>query len=229
MKKIIAIFLTLMMLAGFAVIATSCGGDETPGGETPGGNSGEQTGGGNTDAGKDYTVTIVDQSGAPIAGIALKLAYGKNKTEVLTTDSEGKATAKIDTLSNVIVEFEELSKEYSAPAKKARTFAEDATEHTVTLTRLTKYTVTVVDESGAAVSGVSVQICHTVCLLPSDTDSDGKMSVYLDTDAKIKVAIAAAPEGYAVPEAIDEFEGVPVHAYFTDGATEVTVVIPATK
>ncbi len=223
-----------MMLMGFTVIATSCGGDETPGGETggeTGGNGGETGGnggetGGNGEVGKDYTVTVVDQNGAPVAGIALKLAYGKNKTELLTTDSDGKATAKIDTISNVIVEFEDLGAEYDAPGKKARTFAEDATEHTVTLTRLTKYTVNVVDENGAAVAGVSVQICHTVCLLPSDTDSDGKISVYLDTDAKIKVAIAAAPAGYTAPEAIDTFEGLPVHAYFADGETEVTVVIP---
>lgn len=235
MKKIISLLLTLVMLIGVAVSVASCGGDSGNGGENGGqtggsGGEGDQTGGngGVTETGVDYTVTVTDTDGNALSGISLKFTYGKNETEVKTTDANGKVTAKIDTLSDVVVEFVDLVG-FDKPKKSARTFDDDVTELTVALTRLQSYTVKVVDENGAAVSGVSVQICHSVCLLPMDTDENGTVVRYFNTETKVKVSIASVPDGYAIPDSIEEFDGLPVHAYFTDGETEVTVVIPTAK
>ncbi len=173
--------------------------------------------------GEDYTVTVLDHEGNPIEGLTLKFLYEDKATDVYTTDKDGKATANIPTERTVTVEFVELGA-YGAPAKKKATFESLEYELEITLNPL--ITVKVVDENGAPVAGVSVQICHDVCLLPADTDENGIMSKAFAPKDKLKVSIAGVPDGYAVPEVIYNIAGTDYHAEFEDGSYTITVTIP---
>lgn len=225
-KKIISLLLALLMLVSVIGLAVSCKPDDQPAGDP--GTGGEGTGngeGGNNnqpEKGLDYTVTLVDIFGQPIEGITLKLTYGDEATEVLTSGADGKVTKKIDTYEDVIVEFVELGN-YGNLAKNQRNLNGD-TEKTLTLP--TKATVTVVDEEGNPVEGVTVQICHNVCLTPNKTNAEGKLSVGISSTEKVKVAILSVPEGYGIPEKVGEYQGVEIHAYFTEGVYELTVTLP---
>lgn len=217
------------MLVSVLGLAVSCAPDDQPS-DTPGTGNGDGTGngegeGGNDDKpekGLDYTVTLLDIFGQPIEGITLKLTYGDEATEVLTSGADGKVTKKIDTYEDVIVEFVDLGN-YGNLAKNQRNLNGD-TEKTLTLP--TKATVTVVDEDGNPVEGVTVQICHNVCLTPNKTNAEGKLTVGISSTEKVKVAILAVPEGYAIPEKVGEYQGVEIHAYFTEGVYELTVTLP---
>ena len=76
-----------------------------------------------------------------------------------------------------------------------------------------KYTVTVVDETGAPLVGVMMQICKESCL-PAMTDANGVATWSLAED-EYKVSFAVAPAGYAVEEAY----------YFEGDATEMTITL----
>ena len=225
MKKILLILLTITMLLSTCLLAVSCGGNENGGSENGGENGGDNGGGETTPpTGTDYTVTVVDINGTPVSGISVKFTYGNNGvTDVFKTGADGKATAKIDTLSDVIVEFVDLVG-YGSPRKSERNF-DGVTEKTVTL--LPIVTVKAVDENGNAIAGVTLQICHSICMLPQVTDENGEISLALNPEAAIKVAVNEVPSGYEIPEAIGEIEGVPYHKYFDEGSFEATVVIPS--
>lgn len=230
MKKLIAILLTLSLIFACAAVLTACGNktdnpadNNQQGGNENGGNEGggNEGGGDNTEVGVDYTVTILDIFGNPIEGIKLKFTYGESETEVLTTGADGKATKKIDTYDDVIVEFVELGN-YGNLTKTQRNLNGD-TEKTLTLP--TKATVTVVDEEGNPVEGVMVQICHSVCLTPSYTNAEGKVVAGISSTEQIKAAILTVPVGYGIPEAIGEYQGLDIHAYFEEGTYEVTITV----
>ena len=221
-KKILALLLALSLIIGAMLSLGACGApdntDDTDG--TKG--DGEQNGENNTEAGVDYTVTVVDVNGAPVEGIKLKMTYDGTETATLTTDANGKAGAKIDTLDDVLVEFVDLVG-YGSPQKKDRKIVWGETEVTVTLLQM--YTVRVVDESGAALPDVVLQICHTSCL-EGVSDENGEFEKYFNTDVQVKVLIREVPSGYAIPKAIGTSDSGDVHAYFADGEYTVTVVIP---
>ena len=210
--------------------ACNTGGGEGGGGSTPGGSGegGGNGGGGTTPTGTDYTVTVLDPDGNALAGVTLKFTYGKNETDVLTTGADGKATANIDTLSDVYVELVSHDGYGSPFSKKADRRFDGVTEKTVKLTRLA--TVIAVDESGNALAGVSIQICHSQCLLPKTSGEDGKVSASLpaDYEGDIKFTVTAVPEGYDVPEAADGTNGEnQVYTYFESGSYVATIVIPS--
>ena len=225
-KRIFTLVLILALTVCMLGLAVSCQPDsgDTPQTGDPGtGNNpgGEQ--GGENEKGIDYTVTLQDIFGNPVEGITLKLTYDGNSTEVLTSDAEGKVTKKIDTFEDVIVEFVDL-KGYGNLTKNQRNLNGE-TEKTLTLP--TKATVTVVDEAGNPIAGVLVQICHSVCLTPAATNAEGKLVVSITSTDAVKASIVSVPEGYKIPEAIGEYQGIDIHAYFTEGVYEITVVIPA--
>jgi hypothetical protein len=87
--------------------------------------------------------------------------------------------------------------------------------------------IVICDENGNAIAGVTLQICHSICMLPQVTDENGEISLALNPEAAIKVAVNEVPSGYKIPEAIGEIEGVPYHKYFDEGSFEATVVIPS--
>lgn len=80
-----------------------------------------------------------------------------------------------------------------------------------------EYTITVVDESGAPVSGAMVQICLDACY-PGMTDANGqaKFSVI---EADYKVSFLSLPVGYTYSGDAQEF-------YF-DGGFDLTITLKA--
>ena len=77
------------------------------------------------------------------------------------------------------------------------------------------YTVTVVDENNAPISGAMVQMCLDACI-PSLTNDEGVATFNLE-EAEYKVSFVTAPAGYAVEEAY----------YFDDGSYEMTITLKA--
>lgn len=59
------------------------------------------------------------------------------------------------------------------------------------------YTIHVVDESGAGISGVRVQMCDDSSCTNGTTDDSG-VAVYENEVPSLEVHILGAPEGYAV-------------------------------
>ncbi len=185
-----------------------------------------------TDTGTTYEVSVVDQNGDVVSGAKVYF-YGTKDGEDyygrgIEVDASGVAKDTLDTVWGVEIRlpdgYEKLdtdSEGYNA------TFANGTNEVTVVATKVASgdmtYSVTVVDDAGNALSGVSVQLCHNVCLEAVQTDEQGKMSVTFTPSAKVKVKLLSLPEGYEI-EAIDA-DGY--HAYFADGETEITVVVTA--
>lgn len=219
MKRILSILLAFALLVGGAFSLTACNDepDSTPSPDQTPTDKPTET------EGTDYTVTVLDHEGNPIEGLTLKFAYEGKTSETLTTGADGKATAKLATEREVKVEFVDL-KGYGAPSSKKATFETMETELTITLNP--NITVIVVNEDGAPVAGVSVQICHNVCLMPEDTNAEGKIVKAFAPKDKLKVSIAAVPDGYAKPEIWQTIAGIDYHAYFEDGSFTLTVVIP---
>lgn len=79
------------------------------------------------------------------------------------------------------------------------------------------YTVTVVDQNGNPVTGVSVQFCdeNNTCQLPVKTDADGVVSKNLPE--MVYHVTLTLPEGYSC----DTLE------YYMEGTTELTVTVNA--
>ena len=227
LKKILSLLLVIAMLLGVAITAVSCGPDdpeepEDNPGDNPGGNPG---GNPPAETGEDYTVTLVDIFGAPVANIQLKFTYGSNESATLTTGADGKATAKIDTTETVYVEFVTLG-EYGDLHKNSRKFASNSNELTITM--LQGITVKILDENGNGVAGVRVVVCHDGGCVPfrEATNENGETNQGLDANGTLKASVSSVPAGYAIPEAIGESEGVAIHAYFDTGSYTVTIVIP---
>lgn len=176
-----------------------------------------------------FTVTVVDHKNAPIENVKVKFLYENKETEAVTTGADGKASIEIATEREVIVEFVDLT-DYQGPSKKKRTF--EALVYDLTLQMTPAVRVNFVDEDGNKVEGVSATICNDkTCLNGSKTsDADGECVFFLAPSGKYKVRVLGVPTGYAMPEILegadtdDLFDDY--HAYFADGAFEVTVTIP---
>ena len=88
------------------------------------------------------------------------------------------------------------------PADTAADTAEDTVETTADTTAETTpsgkitYIVTVVDQNGAPVAGVSIQMCTAdSCLMPAPTAEDGTVRFTL-APAAYHATVAICPEGY---------------------------------
>ena len=79
------------------------------------------------------------------------------------------------------------------------------------------YTVTVRDQNGNAVPGVSVQVCDdTSCYLPATTDENGVMT-FTYPESKYHITIVECPAGFTAD---------PDQAFFfPDGSTELVAEI----
>ena len=223
MKKIISLLLVVSVLMLTLLCTVSCNNTQGDnGGNTPvdpnGNNNNNNNNNNQTEKGIDYSVTLKDIFGNPVEGVSLKFTYGSNETDVVVSDANGVATKKIDTYDDVIVEFVDL-KGYGNLAKSKRNLNGE-TEKTLVLP--TVATLTVVDPDGNPVEGVSVQICHSVCIPPQPTDENGVVKASIDSTEKVKVCIVSVPEGFVIPETIGEYSGTPIHAYFADGEYTLT-------
>ena len=109
------------------------------------------------------------------------------------------------------------------PADTAADTAEDTVETTADTTAETPpsgkitYTVTVVDQNGAPVAGVSIQMCTAdSCLMPAPTAEDGTVRFTL-APAAYHATVAICPEGYTA-EAAAEY-------HFEGDATALTITV----
>lgn len=100
-------------------------------------------------------------------------------------------------------------------ANTAETTADTAAETTPS-GKIT-YTVTVVDQNGAPVAGVSIQMCTAdSCLMPAPTAEDGTVRFTL-APAAYHATVAICPEGYTA-EAAAEY-------HFEGDATALTITV----
>lgn len=77
------------------------------------------------------------------------------------------------------------------------------------------YTITVVDESGAPISGAMVQICLDACY-PGMTDANGQAKFSV-VEEDYKVSFLTMPAGYTCDE----------EAFYFDGEYELTITLKA--
>lgn len=80
------------------------------------------------------------------------------------------------------------------------------------------YQVTVVDEAGAPIAGVLVQMCLESCV-PGKTDENGVAKFSLE-EADYKVSLLKMPDGYDYATEEQEW-------YFAPGEVTITVVLKA--
>lgn len=80
------------------------------------------------------------------------------------------------------------------------------------------FTVTVVDENSAPVSGVMIQVCKDTCI-PAKTDENGVATFNVEITDGYKLSVLSCPEGY-------EYTGE-AEIYLESGITEYTVEISA--
>lgn len=219
MKKFIVILLMISVLV-LCLGLSSCK-QPTPNGD--GGNTpvDPDSGNGETENGILYSVTLKDIFGNPIEGIKLKFTYDGNETEVVTSGADGVASKKIDTYKKVSVDFVDL-KGYGDLSKAQKNLNGD-TEKTLVLP--TVAVVKIVDSEGNPIEGVSVQICHNVCIPPQPTNADGEVRGSITSTERVKVNIVSAPEGFVIPEVIDTYAGTPIHAYFAEGEYTLTLTL----
>lgn len=132
---------------------------------------------------KDYTVTVTDHTGAPLAGVTLAVGDA-----MAATDAAGKALFRLEegtyTVSLSVPEGYTSEKGSDIP------FAANSTALSVVLTKLADYTVSVVDQSGAPMAGVPI----TVGSSSGVTNAAGSYTVTLK-DGSYVVGITV-PEGY---------------------------------
>ena len=134
----------------------------------------------------DYTVTVVDQSGKAMAGVAVSIGSAAGKT-----DGQGKFTAKLEKGSYTATVV--LPADYTSAAGTSFAFSGTSTELTVTLTEVIEkvnYTVTVADQDGKAMAGVAV----TIGSASGKTDALGKFTATLDEGSY--TASVTLPEKY---------------------------------
>ena len=87
-------------------------------------------------------------------------------------------------------------------------------------TQAVVYTIKVVDEAGAPVASVMVQLCKDTCV-PKMTDANGVAEFSVEEIADgYKANVTMAPEGYVYEDG---------DVYFEDGETEVTLVLKAAQ
>ncbi len=221
---ILLLSLTLSLTAVFSLV--SCGGDDNNDN-----NNGDNNN--NNDGDFNYTVTIVDEDGKGISGVNVFITDDVTVFENKTTDENGKASITLYTENkNIGVMIVSNPAEYETPAEVEpglHVLFGDSTEATITLTKkvteTVTYTVKVVDQNGNAVEGVTLQICHSVCVQCDATDANGESKKELSksvSEMTLKVGILTVPEGYTIPEAT--IDGT-YHATIAPGSTTVTVEI----
>ncbi len=179
-----------------------------------------------------YTVTVTDDSGNALSGVKLVISDG-SFTEMLETNTDGKATLELDEKNAKLgVMITSVPDGYEKPTAVSGVFhalfgaAETCTvKLTKKSTETVTYTVKIVDQNGAPVEGVEIQICHSVCVQCSPTDKNGETKKELSKDVSegtLKVGVLDVPAGYSIP---DPTVDGGYHATIEPGETSVTVAI----
>lgn len=168
------------------------------------GNGGD--GGTTTPSDKDtYTFTLKDQNNAGVPGVEVQVLVDGVAGEIKATDTNGNvsfAVKKDAVLVQVtILEWNNLY----VNNLESETISFINTKSLVIdgILKKTEYVITVVDNLGAAVEGVQVQLCFgTVCKTPKMTSKAGKATILATEDgANAYVSINSLPTGYALQNA----------------------------
>ena len=113
-------------------------------------------------------------------------------------------------------ESESESESASAPKETESDTDKETESETETEEIKYVYKVTVLDQTGAPVEGVNVQLCtDTGCKLPADTGADGSVSFTYKT-----------PDNYHITLRKDGYN-IEAEYHFPEGSTEVTITITA--
>lgn len=197
-------------IAVFATVICCLCGCPSSGGETTG-NTESETG--------TYSVSIVDQNGAPVPSVVLQFDFKTLSSQLAITGADGTASATADEAA-VSVTLNSLPTGYTS---EKTVYEMSGKELTIVLTGTSgsenngvTYTVTVVDQNGDPVEGVLVQLCDDEsCKLPMATDANGVASGEYP-ESNYHVTLNTIPDGYSSD--VTEF-------YFDSGKTEMTVTV----
>ncbi len=179
-KRIISVLLCTVLLLSCAFCFAAC--NDNGGNGEPGGVSG------GSDNKFTYSVKVVaGENGVPGAKVQFVCANAGNK--LVTTDDEGIAKIVLDAEDTVSAKITSVPKSYTWTAEdKAKLYTvEEGEVKSVKIADAVKtvtYTIYVKDASGAAVSGVQVQICADLCLMPKTSDAEGKVVYEMTDDGK---------------------------------------------
>lgn len=99
---------------------------------------------------------------------------------------------------------------------KTETTADTEKETEAETEKKAAFEVKVVDENGAPVAGVMLQVCKDTCV-PSRTGDDGVASFNVEITDGYKLSVLSCPTGY-------EYTGE-AEVYLESGATEITVEV----
>ena len=205
LKKLLSLLLVLSMLLTLSISLVSCDDkDEDNGkGENNSDKNDDKNDGDEPEvpAKVTYTVTVVDEDGNPVKGVALNFAPKGGTVFPLKTDASGVAGYVTDKELTVTVLAVPAAYDYDKLGQ-SQSFDADGKLNIVLTKKVetgTKYTIIVVDQNGAPVVGAKVQMCESenegICLVPVDTNENGE-GIYTVEEKGYKAAITFLPEGY---------------------------------
>lgn len=189
MRKILYLVLALALAFSLCLTLASCEDKDSDSGNNGGDNNN------NTDTKVTYTVTVKDTAGNAVKGVKVQImdANGVATPNVATTAETGKLEFNLKA-ADYKVKLDKVPASYVAPAAMFN-FTDKAL--TVTLEFKPLYTVKIVDQDGAVVTGANVQMCADSCVpLIESTAGSGLYTRYTNEDA-FKAQINALPDGYS--------------------------------
>ena len=156
----------------------------------------------------DYAVTVTDENRKPVAGVYMNVDTGENKPVTISTNDKGVAHTKL------------VPGDYPIMITLPGGFSAETTEFTLTEARpfvsvkldtlvveMTTYTVTVTDEAGKPVKGITVMI--------------GTQMLTTGEDGKATFTLAKGSHTVTVSKA----DGSVQNQTFAEGETEMTIVL----
>ena len=181
----------ICILACTLTLACACTPTDTTGttnDETTTADNTEET----TSAESTYTVTVKDNTGAPVVGAIVQFNEGTQPFAITDANGSISVTAKTAayTVSIVVAGYE---------TEASYAFAAGETALNIVLTTeddgKVDYTVKIMDANGKALEGVKVQLCDgDLCQLPVFTGADGIAIIHAEENDSYTVKITM--EGY---------------------------------
>ncbi len=191
MRKILYLILALALAFSLCLTLASCGDKDSDSGN----NNGDNNNNSNTDTKVTYTVTVKDTAGNAVSGVKVQIldANGSATPYIDTTTEDGKLDFSLKSASYK-VKVDKVPTEYIKPTAN---FDFANTSVTVTLEFKPLYTVKIVDQDGAVVTGANVQMCAESCIpLIESVPGSGLYTRYTNED-EFKAQINELPEGYS--------------------------------
>lgn len=215
-KLFLTLFLTLCFVLSFGAM-TAC--DETNDPFDP-------------DNAVTYTVTVNKES-APASGVKVTVFKGNSRLTSETTDANGKAAFELVPDSYTVkLDNSTLPEHYEIPANANLSLTADSHDLTVSLTKISGYTVKLVDTNSNPyyAAGVTVAGCEIggSCKSPSMLGTDGiailPYTIYPLGEYHVK--LVGLPDGMGYDrDAEDYYTGAGADSNLTETRTELTITI----